>query len=188
MISRMIGQYRLEMKSEHAYTFGSQDNGVTYECEHCLSDRQSASVIRGFTLFLGETQVHSAVVGASGGAAGVHEDSLVCTDSACFAAVGSELVCLSIPDLSLQWHRQADTVSCFAVYLLSNSDLLAHGECEISRFTSEGTPLWSFSGHDIFTGAFALSEHYVDVVDFEGTRYRIDLATGSGHERHAKSG
>ena len=56
--------------------------------------------------------------------------------------------------------------------------MISHGELKIARLTYDGQIMWSSSGQDIFTGAFTMRERDAEVLDFNGKRYRIDLASG----------
>jgi hypothetical protein len=175
-----FGRYTLEMADERTYSFGSRDNNRTYERELLLTGRTQVVSTHGVICSCPGQPSRSVVVGACGGATGVHERSLALQGAHCFVVVGPELVCLSIPDLTVRWHRQGDPATCFGVYALSGEDaVMVHGELEISKWRTDGARLWSFSGADIFTGEFVFEGDAVVAEDFEGRRYRIDLASGA---------
>jgi hypothetical protein len=100
--------------------------------------------------------------------------------------VGNQVVCLHLPALSVQWHMRGDAATCYGLYLASDGEsLVLHGECEISMLTLEGQRLWGFSGEDIFTGQFEIKENVIEVIDFNGQMYCINMRSGAGEVANA---
>ena len=117
---------------------------------------------------------------AGGGASGIHEHSALVHDQRLVVAVGQRLCALRLPNLDLEWNVEVDDATCFGVWYSAKHDCyLSHGELAIARVTLDGTIVWSSGGKDIFSEGFALHDEYIEVVDFNREKYRIDLSTGS---------
>jgi hypothetical protein len=175
-IQEQTSRYRVELRNEPCFAFGSADNVRKYANEYVLADGYQPNAIHGLTCYEAEQLVGSALLAAAGGATGIHEHSLVLVPDRCFVAVGPELVCLSLPKLELLWHHKVDQATCFGVHFAPDrAKLFIHGELEISCWTIDGTRLWSVAGADIFTGDFELHADHVAAEDFNGRRYRISF-------------
>lgn len=175
------GQYVIELTDEPSYSFGSADNARSYEHEYLLEPAYRPSSRHGLACIQEGEVRGSAILGASGGGTGIHEQSCVLLEDRCFVAVGDRVACLSLPNLALLWQAEADGATCFGLYATADEQhVLVHGELEISKRAVGGQKEWGFSGRDIFTGACALTERAVVVTDFSGQRYSIDLERGLG--------
>ncbi len=165
----------IEIVNEATYTFGSNDNSRFYPFELDLSRPWQLSSIHGIVLD-GEP---AAVFGASGGATGVHEHSLLCIRSRCYLAVGPYVVCFNTRPFKYYWSKQLDYATCFGVHYNKDRDILiSHGELEIVCFTPQGEKVWTASGRDIFTGEIILMPDHIEVTDFYGNLYQIDYTNG----------
>lgn len=173
-------KHELELIDEPLYIPGSADNVRPYSREYKLTDAETRPSSRhGLILREGNTAARSCILLAGGGATGLHGHSAVILDDTCFIAVGDTLSALSLPSLDLLWHRQVDTATCFGVYHSAKHNcLISHGELEIVRLSLTGEVAWCSSGADIFSEGFELHPDSIEAVDFNGTVYRIDLATG----------
>jgi hypothetical protein len=101
---------------------------------------------------------------------------LIIHDSRVWVGIGDQLACLSLPKLEMLWHLKIDDATCFGVYLSpDNLGLIIHGELSVSKITFLGGLLWSVSGKDIFTGGFEIQKEYIEAVDFNNEKYRIEL-------------
>lgn len=130
----------------------------------------------------GESKRHTCLLFASGSSSTVHANSGLLYKDYCLVAVSSFLVCLQLPDLNLVWQTQVDESTCFGIYHLHRYEsYLSHGELEIARVAYNGKILWSCGGKDIFTNGLTFYDNYVDVLDFNNEKYRIDLLTGNSH-------
>ena len=68
--------------------------------------------------------------------------------------------------------------TCFGLYWESSCGfLISHAELEISRLSLEGYLVWQASGADVFSEGFRLLPGYIEVVDFNGSVYRLDYVT-----------
>lgn len=178
-------RYSIEMRAEPTYSFGSADNVRRYDKEILLVQDGVTSKY-GLVSFRDDRRTASIVVGSGGARSAVHERSVILVRDLCFAAVGSHLLCLTVPALDVRWHREADPATCFGLHLIPHDEaIVVHGEREISKWTFEGRRLWAFEGADVFTGAFSIAGGTAVVEDFEGRSYAIDLRTGRGEPRSA---
>jgi hypothetical protein len=69
------GAYRVEMRDEPAYSFGSADNARTYAVEYLLEQQYRPSSVHGLVCVEGDHAQGSALIGAGGGATCVREHS-----------------------------------------------------------------------------------------------------------------
>lgn len=168
-------RWTVQMVNEPTYTFGSADNVRKYGREYSLgSPHYHNSSVHGIT-----TTAASAVVGAGGGASGIHNHSLVIVDDNCFVAVGDQICCMRLPELTLVWHLTVDPATCFGVFhSVKHQALFSHGELEIARLSLHGALIWATSGKDIFSEGFSLFDDHIEAVDFNGEIYRIDIESG----------
>lgn len=160
----------IEFINEPIYTFGSTDNLRSYLIEWQAGNGKPVSthgiVVDGkpFT-----------VIGAYGGATGVHENSMTRVGNAAYFAFGDQIVSFDLIQKTMRWNLCIDSATCFGVYYSkAHGALISHGELLISRFTPEGSILWQSGGRDFFTGEFNLLEDCIQAVDFEGREYRLD--------------
>lgn len=168
-------QGEVEIVNEPTYTFRSMDNTRKYQVEVDLARDGYMSSVHG-VLLNGEPLV---VIGAGGGASGVHPHSAIAIDDQIYVAVGDSVVCLSLAPLQIVWSTQVDSATCFGVhYQRERSALLTHGELEIARIDGAGKIVWRASGADIFSEGFNLERDAAMAVDFNGDVYRFDYETG----------
>jgi hypothetical protein len=173
------GSFTLTLLDDPTYTPGSADNLRRYDREYCLVEEYRPVSQYGLVCRQPDGMTRSCILLAGGGASGVHEHSAVVVNDSCFVGLGDMLCCLSLPTLDLMWATKVDTATCFGVYYCPRRDcLLSHGELEIARVTLSGEILWSTSGADIFSEDFRIVGDEVEVVDFNHSVYRIDIATG----------
>jgi hypothetical protein len=172
----------------------SADNACAREREYFPEDegyrpnsRHRVSVMRD------QTVVETCILFGGRGATGVHGHSAFVREDTCHVAVGAFVCALKLPGLELAWAKQADFVTCFGIYdAPAFGGVISHGELEIARLSYEGQIVWSAKGEDIFTGQFTMGEEDAEVVDFNGMRYRVQLASGqlrklSGDEPERKT-
>ena len=170
--------YTIELIDDRTgYDPRSADNVSSYDRAYFLSNRISST--HGVRVIADGRQIASAVVGAGGGASGIHAYSAFACSDSLFLAVGPLVVRLAIPSLDLLWSVEADEATCFGVHPIPESSaFISHGEISISRVTEDGCIVWSRSGADIFTGGLTLLPQEVRVSDFEGRCYTFELVTG----------
>lgn len=175
------GRVELEMVDEPLYSFGSVDSTFSYGDEILLEAGKRPDSKHGLRCFVEGEIRGSAVLGAPGGVTEVHEKSCVLLTDRCLVSVGNRLAALGLPGLCLLWQVEADQAACFGLYATPDErHVVVHGELAISKYTFDGQREWEYAGRDIFTGACAIRDGAVCVVDFDGTEYEIDLMSGRG--------
>jgi hypothetical protein len=174
MLSSNIGE--IEIVNEDAYSFGSPDNARKYPFEQNFADnRYTSSSVHGILL----NGNSLAVFGAGGGATCVHKHSAIVAENCLYLAVGDRIVCIDLTPFRFKWSVEADSATCFGVYLDKKSrTLLSHGELQIGCFSQDGQLKWTTGGEDIFTGDFELLPEYIRVKDFNNKEYRFSYHTG----------
>jgi hypothetical protein len=82
--------------------------------------------------------------------------------------------------LEIQWFHKVDFVACFGIYYLEEHNcIISHGEVDIVRISLDGIIEWHTIGKDIFTEGFTLHKDYIEAIDFNHDKYRIDIITGA---------
>ena len=175
-------KYEIILDNDRSYRFDAADNARKYERTYRLDDEpyvpSSVHGVRVFDLERGE-EIASCVLGAAGGASGIHEHSAIVHDETLVVAVGPFVASLDLPTLAINWKTQADDATCFGVYhSVANQCYLSHGELQIARLSYAGQIDWSRGGADIFTNGFTVSDDHVTAVDWNGDVYAWDIRTG----------
>lgn len=175
----LISAGDVEMSDVPTYSFGSVDNRERYELEYLLNCDRHHVVSAHAVVVTSEGATYSAILGATGGATGVHERSVLIHRDWCFVAIGPCVAALELPRLRLVWALPVDFATCFGLHLASDqSALITHGEVDITRVTFDGQILWTASGADIFSGGMVVSDGIIRVVDFEERHYAFDEQFG----------
>lgn len=143
-----------------------KDKPFTPNAQHALKVYQDGSLMT------------SAIILASGGATGIGKDAALIDQGNLVVRCCNKLFSLSLPHLEINWMAEPDIATCFSVHLYKDS-YITHGELTVSRIDRQGKVLWSFGGADIFVclyegNPFEMFDEYIDLTDFNGTRYRID--------------
>ena len=172
------GQYVVKIDLDPTYTNNSTDNVNQYDFVYFKESYYRFNSITGIKVYQDEKLIKSAVIGAEGGATGIHENSLVVEDDRVVVCCSDSIFCLSIPDLSLLWQTKADSITCFEIFSYHDT-YIVHGEMGISRIAHDGNLIWQKGGADIFvtlsgTNNFKLTDEYIMATDFNYQKYYID--------------
>ena len=168
--------YAVEVFDERAYVCGDSSNSRSYSKEYNLAPEYRPSSSYGIKCV---NSGANCIIQAGGGASAITKHSLVFGDSTFWILVGDQLVCLSLPTLTLLWNKTIDSATGFELFLSPDGKgLLIHGELEISKVTFEGVVIWSTSGKDIFTEDFIVHEKHIEATDFNGEKYHIKIEDG----------
>lgn len=173
----VCGQYRLEVFPDDDYVAESADNLREYDLKYGRQDYLNDAVV-GIQVFEQGIRIKSAMVIASGGWAGLHENAVIAKGDKIVLCCANKVFCLSIPDLLLLWEVQADDVCCFGIYPYKDT-YIVHGELSISRLDNNGSTMWQQWGADIFTtidgkDTFKLEEGFIIAMDWEERVYKFD--------------
>lgn len=131
------------------------------------------------SIFQDDKLLKSAVIGSTGGKTGIGKNSIIIESGRLLVCCSDTIFCLSIPDLTLLWCKQADQITCFEIFKYLDSYII-HGEVEISRLDKNGNILWQQSSADIFTTLegkdnFFVAENYIIATDWKNRKYKFDF-------------
>jgi len=182
MLEFPYGAQRITIADDPAYSAGSADKVHTYTQEYFFGDRRYTPFSRhGVRVSRDKNEIACCILLAVGGGTVVHEHSAVVVANHCVVAVSRYMVSLSLPRLDLEWAVEIDFAACLGVYhSAKHCSYVSHGEVDIARVSYEGEIIWRYTGGDIFTKGFALSDDCVEAIDWNNTRYRIAMESGQG--------
>jgi hypothetical protein len=171
--------YHVTITDDPQYRYPASNPVMAYDHVHLLGDPSYLLTHHAVHIRVRQDTVYSCIVLANGGVAAVHPDIALLLEETCLVAVGNSIVALSLPTTELLWGTVVDAATCFGVYYSATYDwFVSHGECAIAAVARDGTLRWSTSGKDIFTNGFVLHDHTIEVVDFNGELYAIEIGTG----------
>ncbi len=181
MIQLNYGSYKIEVFKDDEYSFNSVDNLNQYDLTHIDPQMKERSAIskHGIKVSKKSEVIRSALVAASGGATGVHKNSVILDNDRLLVCCCNTVFCLNLTNLELLWKTQADTGTCFEIFKYLDS-YIVHGELEITRINKSGELLWQKSGADIFTtpegkDTFKITDEYILATDWENRKYKFDF-------------
>ncbi|MFT3846926.1 MAG: hypothetical protein QM725_17855 [Lacibacter sp.] len=122
--------------------------------------------------------IGSAIILASGGGTGVHDDSALIDEDNFIIRCCNKVFSLTLPDLKTNWVTEVDWATCFSLHKYQDT-FISYGETSIARFDKTGKILWSYGGADIFVclyegTPFEMFDTYIALTDFNGSTYKID--------------
>jgi hypothetical protein len=122
--------------------------------------------------------VASALLKGSAGATGVYDNSFVLIDDNLVTRCSNRVYAFVLPHLQLKWSKELDFATCLQLFEFEG-DVVVHGECEITRITTNGDISWQFSAKDIFVNmnghrAFEIIGKQIKLVDFQDYEYILD--------------
>jgi hypothetical protein len=180
MIRLNFDEYEIELMNESSYTFDSVNNISKYDFVY--QDEESEiyqSTKHGIKVFKDEKLHKSAVVCATGGATGIHENSAVIFDEDILICCAGKVFSLSLPDLNLNWMKQVDDATCFRIFK-TETGLFVHGEINASRIDSDGNIIWSQSFADILVtpdgrDEFIMHKDFIEIEDWNHDKYKLNF-------------
>lgn len=172
-------KYHIDIYDDPTFTEGAADNTTVYDFVYFDKSKYYFPSVYGIKIFQEGTLIKSAVIGSIGGGTAIHDNSTIIESDRLLVCCSDTIFCLSIPDLTLLWHTQADQATCFEIYKYQDSYII-HGEFEISRLDKDGKILWQRSGADIFTTLdgkdnFVITDNYILATDWENRKYKFDF-------------
>lgn len=173
-----IGKYQVEIITESDYNPDSKDNMANYEKEYLTDSDYNLPTKFGIKLLESGIQLNTAIIGAEGGASGLHETSQIIENNRVLICCSDTVFCLDIPTLNLNWKTKTDEFTSFEIYKIDNGYII-HGELEITRIDNNGKIIWKNGGTDIFvtqdgTDDFRIKDNYIRVTDWENRIYKWD--------------
>ena len=175
-----LGKYQIRLSNQNHFSPGSADNADHFAKIYSLDEDYENSTQIGIQIFDNDEIVSSAMIGATGGASGIHKTSQIVKGNRITICCSDTVFCLSIPELELNWKIKSDEATCFEIFELKE-DYIVHGELEISRISWNGEIVWQRAGADIFTTLegkdddFLVAEDSIIATDWENRKYRFDF-------------
>lgn len=180
MNSYLYKDLTIEIANEPTYTVGSSDDNFIYS-KHYFGDgaKEYPTSKHGIKIYQDNQIIDSCLVIGSGGATGVHKNSLLVDNDQLLLCCCDTVFCLTLPDLALKWKVQADQATCFQIFQHQN-DYIVHGEFQVTKLDKNGNKKWEFGGADIFVSIdneeeFKLESDGILLTDFAKTKYKIDF-------------
>jgi hypothetical protein len=181
MLILLNRQLEVRIDNDPSFTFGSVDNPHSYDHAYRLDDEpysptslHTVKVIQQYGV-----TIASCILGATGGASGVHEHSAIIHSDSLLIVVGPFVASLRLPALTLNWKVRTDSATCFGVYHSPERGCyISHGEVDVAAVSYDGAIVWSNSGADIFTNGFVVTQNQVTAIDWNEDKYVWDIATG----------
>jgi len=178
-MSIQINNYKVSLIDEPAYNLNSMDTVRDYRSELCSHDAYEPCCAHGVIIGDIKSPKTSTIIIGTGGATGVHKDSIAYTQNICFIAAGDSVFALKVPSLKMLWCKQVDLSTCFGVFWVEKHKcLITWGEVCVCRFSMDGNKVWETSGADIFTQGFELTGDAIEITDFNNDKYRINIRSG----------
>lgn len=173
-----IGKYKVEIINESKYNPESKDNLFDYKKKHLTETDFNLPTKFGIRLSENEIEISSAIIGAEGGASGLHKTSQIIENNRILICCSDTIFCLDLVTLNLNWKTEVDQATAFEIFAIDNGYII-HGELEITRIDSNGKIIWQNNGADIFVSPegnedFEIKENYIRATDWEKRNYVWD--------------
>jgi hypothetical protein len=170
--------FEIELIDDSLYDPSSKDNTHHYDKVYNSDSLYKHTSAHGIKIYDDQNELSSIIVLCTGGATGIHPKSFVAKNDILFLCCSSNICAFSLPSLDMKWEQECDMATCFEVYEFED-DLIVHGECEISRITTDGMIKWQFSGRDIFTTIegdknFEITNGKIITHDFQNYKYVLN--------------
>jgi len=183
-MSIQINNYKISLIDEPAYGQNPMDNARVYRSDLCRHNAYEPCCAHGVIVDDIESPETSTIILGTGGATGVHKNSIAHTQNICFIAAGDSVFALKVPSLKMLWCKQVDISTCFGVFWIEKHKcLITWGEVFVCRLSMGGNKIWEASGADIFTQSFELAADAVEVIDFNNNQYSIKISSGKIERR-----
>jgi len=171
--------FQIEIVDELNYNHDLTTNSFKYEEQFLVDSNFVLPSKFGVKLLKNGVNVGSALIGAEGGATGVHEFSQVIEHNRILICCSDSVFCLDLPSLNLNWVTKVDEITAFGIVKIKEGYII-HGELEITRINTDGVVVWQNGGADIFVlpdgdENFHLEDNYIKVLDWSGKIYKWDL-------------
>ena len=174
-----IGKYQIELLSESEYNGDSNGKLNGYIKNYLTESDFKLPTKIGVKLYENGTELNSAIIGAEGGATGLHKTSQIIESNRILICCCDSVFCLELPTLNLNWKTKVDWATAFEIFKIENGFII-HGELEITRIDNDGKVVWQNSGADIFVsqdgnGEFEVREDFVKATDWDNRMYKWNL-------------
>jgi hypothetical protein len=171
--------FKIEVFDDNEYN-SSAERPISYDqvIQAEQDMKYSPSSQHAIKVYEADKLINTAIILASGGGTGVHEDTAFIDQGNLIIRCSNKLFSLSLPELKINWMTEPDLATCFSVHKYQDT-YISHGELSISRIDRTGKKLWSYGGADIFVclyegNPFEMHDNFIELTDFNGSKYRID--------------
>ena len=174
-----IGKYQVELLNESDYNPDSNDNLNKYLKNYLTESDFKLPTKIGIKTLENGTEINSAIIGAEGGATGLHKTSQIIESNQILICCCDSVFCLDLPTLNLNWKTKVDIATAFEIFKIENGFII-HGEFEITRIDNEGKIIWQNGGADIFVSQngnddFEVKDKFVKATDWDNRIYKWNL-------------
>lgn len=170
---------QIKLFEENDHGIASSSNWWAYQKVYLNNNEHQPNSQMGVQVLQENQLLADCLVGAEGGATGVHPGSVVVSEDRLVICCADTVFALGLPELQLLWKQVADSATCFGVYRLED-DYVVHGELQITRLSKDGSIIWQYSGSDIWTtpdavDVFSIHDGYLLVTDWNYDRHKLDF-------------
>jgi hypothetical protein len=172
------GQYILDIYHDEAFQYTSIDSVHKYDYTYLENSKTKLPTMFGIKVYVEDQLIKSAIIGSTGGGTTIHKTAAIFETNRFLICCSDSVFCLSIPDLKILWHTQADWATCFEIFKYRDS-YIVHGKLEITRLDKDGNIIWQRSGANIFItltdeDGFQLTKDFIIATDIENRVYKFD--------------
>lgn len=174
-----IGTYQVELLNESDCNLGSNDNLNKYLKNYLTESNFKLPTKIRIKIFENGAELNSAIIGAEGGATGLHKTSQIIESNRILICCCDSVFCLDLPTLNLNWKTKVDIATAFEIFKIENGFII-HGELEITRIDNDEKVIWQNGGADIFVSQngnddFEVKENFVKATDWDNRIYKWNL-------------
>jgi hypothetical protein len=168
--------FEIDIFDDQLYDPASNDNINHYNRVYNNTGPHQRTAAHGIRVYKNDNEISSAIILRTGASTIIHSRAFIIKNNILFLCCSSAVCAFSLPSLNLKWEQEFDTATCFEIY--EYQDDFIHGECEISRITTDGILKWQFGGRDIFVTIngddnFEITSNNIIAHDFQGYKYVI---------------
>lgn len=174
-----IGKYQVELTNESENNTDSNDSVNKYSKNYLMESDFRLPTKIGIKIFEDGTELNSAIIGAEGGATGLHKTSQIIESNRILICCSDSIFSLELPSLNLNWKTKVDEAGAFEIVKIENG-FIVHGELKITRIDNDGKIIWQNGGADIFVtqngnGDFKVQDNIVKATDWNNKIYKWNL-------------
>jgi hypothetical protein len=171
-----IGKYQVKIINESDYNPDSKYNTNHYEKKYLTESDYNLPTKFGIKIFENGIELNSTIIGAEGGASGLHKTSQITETNRILICCSDSVFCLDLPTLNLNWKSKVDEATAFEIFRIDNGYII-HGELEIIRIDDNGNIIWKNGGADIFVTPdgkedFEIKDNFIKATDWENRTYK----------------
>ncbi len=175
---------RIVLKYESLFSENKELDETNYLKKIAITDSDCSNL--GIRIFQENIEINSVLISGISGGTWLSKEtendkghSVKLKSDNLFLSLGSRLVSIKIPTLTINWKLEPDLAEIFEFYNLEN-DILVRGELQIHRISLNGEIKWSFGGSDIWVNIDGKPEvtilnDKIKLIDFNHDEYVIDF-------------